>query len=370
MANRSTSSAGFSFDASTARRWVSALGLGVSLIGAAACPGCPENNMAPSDDLSVQFRVEPSGGRTIAAGSSVAYRVVVERKGILNAGVEFEVRNLPEGLSATVTPARISETAQETQLLVTTDAAMRPGSHQLDLKGRLTVGGQGAPEWYSPVFLPNLTITGGQPAFDLECADDRIGVRAGSQQELTCLTRRDATLTSDITFTFGAKPAFLTIAPDPGVVGPASDRITFTIGRLSAPQTPASVDLLITATAGGVSRQHPLTIDLPSENPVVGVDIMCTGELAIPAGASRILTCRILRASNLTRPVEFSFGPHPSYIMIYDETATAGPTQESIEFTIVRALDAQTPAFIDLEVIAEAFPFNDRAIVRIHLPNS
>ena len=98
-------------------------------------------------DLSVTFRVDPPGTQVVSPPQTLTYRVIVDSKGVLNAGVEFETANVKSPITATVNPARISETARETQLVVQLPAGTRPDDYDFTLRARLTVAGQGAPTW-------------------------------------------------------------------------------------------------------------------------------------------------------------------------------------------------------------------------------
>lgn len=372
MANRPATSRRFIPRSARVRRWLSVIYLTILLSGVVACPmDCPGADTSPSTDLSVEFRVDPVANQNIRAGDTVTYRITVEKKGILNAGVEFEVRNVPPGVTATFTPARIAETARETQLVVQTAAGMRPGDHRLDLRGRLTFAGQGSPEWYAPVTGgPSLSITGGIPAFDLECAESTLTLPGGGDRDVVCRTFRDSGFTSNIDFSFSPKPGYLTISPDPASLGPAVDIVRFTIRRAPLVPTPASLDLVLSASSAGIGKQHTVRVEMPPDTPVVAFEIVCDGELTVLAGAARTLTCRIFRSTGFTDAINFSFAPHPEYLTIYNETASAGPGQASVEFSVVRALGVLTPAFFDLEVIARVFPFEKRARVRVHMPSS
>lgn len=356
---------------SRVRRWLSIAYLSVLLSGLVACPiDCPWSDTSPSADLSVEFHLEPPGGLNIRAGETATYQVIVDRKGILNAGVEFELRNVPAGVTATVNPARISETARETQLVVQASPTVRSGEYDLDLRGRLTVAGRGAPNWHTTRSgTPVLRISGGVPAFDLACSESTFTLSGGTFQNLHCRTSRDAGFASPIELSINPKPAYLTISPEPGSLGPAVDSIVFRIERARLVETPAFVDLVLTARSGGVTRQHTVRVEMPSDR-VVGFDVVCDAELTVRAGDARTLVCLTFRSAGFVDVINFSFAPHPAYLTIYDETARVGPDRQIVEFSVVRSLTAPTPAFFDLEVIARAFLLEERATVRVQMPGS
>src|SRR5262245_34988616 len=117
-----------------ARRMVIALGW---LVMACAMAGCPENGPtmmptpghAPQPDLSLTFHLDPPGTQVASPPQTLTFRVIVDSKGFINAGVEFETANVSPLITATVNPTRISETARETELVVQFPAGTRPDSY-------------------------------------------------------------------------------------------------------------------------------------------------------------------------------------------------------------------------------------------------
>ena len=136
--------------------FVIAVGWAVVLCASGGCPDRAPTTMTmtPTADLSVTFHIDPSGTQVVSPPQTLTYRVIVDSKGVLNAGVEFETVDVSPLITATVNPARIAETGRETQLVVQVPAGTRPADYDFTLRARLTVSGQGAPNW-TPTIVPS-----------------------------------------------------------------------------------------------------------------------------------------------------------------------------------------------------------------------
>ena len=249
------------------RRFLIALGW---LVVACATTGCPENvpttmssvDTRPSADLSVSFHVEPGGTQVVTTTpQTLTFRVVVDSKGVLNAGVEFETSNVKAPITATVSPARISETARETELVVQFPAGTRPDDYDLTVRARLTVSGQGAPTW-TPTPVP-LRVTSGESGFSLICPAELPSLRAGDAQTMACRTIRDVGFNAIIDFSFANRPGYITIYPETASVGPDVGGFAFTVVRSLDATTPAFFDLVTVARSGGLTRQSTTRLHFP-----------------------------------------------------------------------------------------------------------
>jgi hypothetical protein len=214
----------------------------------------------PSPDLSVSFHLEPGTTQVVSAPQTLMYRVVVDSKGVLNAGVEFEVANVKPQITATVNPARISETARETQVVVQVPAGTRPDDYDFTVRARLTVGGQGAPNW-TPANVP-LRVASGESGFSLTCTGE-LALRAGQAETLTCRTIRDAGFTAIINLSFTNRPGYITMYPDSASVGPDVGGFAFTAVRSLDAATPAFFDLVARGQSSGLTRQSTTRLQFP-----------------------------------------------------------------------------------------------------------
>ena len=247
-----------------ARRFTIVLGWAVAL-GASA--GCPDKNTptgstrtTPDPDLSVVFHVEPGGTQVVTPPQTLTYRVVVDSKGVLNAGVEFETANVKSPVTATVNPSRISETARETQLVVQFPAGTRPDDYDFTVRARLTVAGQGAPTW-TPAPVP-LRVSSGESGFSLTCVGE-LAIRAGEAQTLTCRTIRDPGFTAIINLSFTNRPGYITMYPETASVGPDVGGFAFTAVRSLDAATPPFFDLVGRGQSSGLTRQSTTRLHFP-----------------------------------------------------------------------------------------------------------
>lgn len=238
----------------------SALALGW-LVVACAVAGCPENapGTRPSPDLSVTFRIEPIHA-VASAPQTLTYRVIVDAKGVLNAGVEFDTANVPAPLTATVNPARIAETARETQLVVEVPAGTRPGTYDFTLRARLTGSGPGGPDWTSiNVFVE---VASNESGFSVTCMAE-LAVPAGSTRTLTCRTIRDRDFNAIIDLSFTNRPGYITIVPETASVGPDVGGFVFDVRRSPGTTPPAFFDLVVRGQSGGLIRHSTTRLHFP-----------------------------------------------------------------------------------------------------------
>jgi hypothetical protein len=213
-------------------------------------------------DFSVVFHVDPAGTQFISPGQTLTFRVIVDSKGILNAGVEFEINaQPPPGVTARLNPARIAETARETQIIVSADAAARPGDYDFFVRARLTVSGQGAPTW-NPSLVP-LRVPTTQSGFDLSCAAE-LAIPAGEARTLTCRTLRVDGFSAIIDLSFAARPGYLMFYPETASVGPDVGGFAFTVVRSLDAATPAFFDLVAVGRSGGLTRQNTVRLHFPA----------------------------------------------------------------------------------------------------------
>ena len=249
-----------------ARRVVIALGW---LVMACAMAGCTPENLptrpsaepnTPSVDLSVAFHLDPAGTQVVTPPQTLTYRVVVDQKGVLNAGVEFEAVNVPPELTATLNAARISETARETQLVVQVASGTRPGDYQFTLRARLTVAGQGGPVW-TPAPVP-IRVSSGESGFQLLCAGE-LAIPRGDARTLTCRTIRDPGFTAIIDLSFTNRPGYIMMYPETASVGPDVGGFAFTVVRSLDATTPAFFDLVGQGRSGGLTRQSTTRLHFP-----------------------------------------------------------------------------------------------------------
>jgi hypothetical protein len=214
----------------------------------------------PSPDLSVSFHLEPGGTQVALPPQTLTYRVIVDSKGVLNAGVEFETANVKTPVVATVSPARISETARETQLVVQLPIGTRPDDYDFTLRARLTVSGQGAPNW-TPTLVP-LRVASGQSGFSLNCVAE-LAIRRGEAQTLTCRTIRDAGFNSVIDLSFTNRPGYIMMYPETASVGPDVGGFAFTTVRSLDATTPAFFDLVGQGRSAGLTRNSTTRLHFP-----------------------------------------------------------------------------------------------------------
>jgi len=242
------------------------LGGAVTLCASSGCPNSTPTmtttTTTPTADLSVNFHVEPQGTQVVSPPQTLTFRVVVDSKGVLNAGVEFEVANVSPLITATVNPTRIAETARETQLVVQVPAGTRPDDYNVTLRARLTVAGQGAPTW-TPALVA-LRVASNESSFSVTC-DGEIAISAGQAKTLTCRTIRTPGFTAVIDLSFTNRPGYIMIYPDSASVGPDVGGFAFTVVRLAAPTAmPAFFDLVTVGRSGGLTRQSTTRLQLPA----------------------------------------------------------------------------------------------------------
>jgi len=229
--------------------------------------GCPDSTtqqmtMTPTADLSVTFHLDPPGTQVASPPQTLTFRVIVDTKGVLNAGVEFEVANVKSPITATVNPARIGETARETQLVVEFPSGTRPDDYDFTLRARLTVAGQGAPTW-TPTLVP-LRVASNESGFSVTCTGELV-LGAGQAQTMTCRTIREPGFTGVINLSFTNRPGYITIFPDTASVGPDVGGFAFTVVRTAAPTvTPTFFDLVTRGQSGGVVRQSTTRLHFPA----------------------------------------------------------------------------------------------------------
>jgi hypothetical protein len=242
------------------RRLTAGLGWAVMLC---ASGGCPEpgatagSSMKPTADLSIQYHLEPGGTQLISPGQSLTLRVVVDSKGAINLGVEFEVANVAPGITASVSPSRIAETARETQLVVQASPGLRAGDYDFTLRARLTGSGPGGPDW-TPALVP-LRVPGTEAGFTLSCAGE-LAVPAGAARTLTCRTIREQGFNDFIDLSFAARPGYLMFYPETARVGPDVGGFAFTVVRSLDAQTPAFYDLVAIGRSGSLTRQSTVRL--------------------------------------------------------------------------------------------------------------
>jgi hypothetical protein len=247
-----------------ARRFVIAAGWIVMLCVSSGCPDSTTTTMttAPTADLSVAFHLDPLGTQVVSPPQTLTYRVIVDSKGVLNAGVEFEVGTISSLITATVSPTRIAETARETQLVVQVPAGTRPDDYDFALRARLNVAGQGAPNWASTI-VP-LRVASNESGFSVTCTGELV-LRAGQAETMTCRTIRDQGFNAVINLSFTNRPGYITIAPETASVGPDVGGFAFTVVRPAAPAvTPAFFDLVAMAQSGGLTRQSTIRLHFPA----------------------------------------------------------------------------------------------------------
>ena len=247
------------------RRFAMVSGLAVALCASGGCPEkmpttASNNNNTPTADLSVTFHLEPGGTQVVVPPQTLTYRVVVDTKGVLNAGVEFETANVKSPLVATINPTRISETARETQLVVQFPIGTRPDDYDFTVRARLTVAGQGAPS-RTPTLVP-LRGTSGESGVSLTCTGE-LALGRGEAQTLTCRTIRDVGFTAIINLSFTNRPGYITMYPDSASVGPDVGGFAFTAVRSLDATTPAFFDLVGQGRSGGLTRQSTTRLHFP-----------------------------------------------------------------------------------------------------------
>jgi hypothetical protein len=232
------------------------------VVMACALAGCPENapGTRPTADLSVTFHVEPAGTQVVSPPQTLTYRVIVDTKGVLNAGVEFETSNVSPLITATVNPARISETARETGIVVQVPAGTRPGDYDFTLRARLTGSGPGGPDW-TPTLVP-LRVASNESGFSLTCMVE-LAVPAGQARTLTCRTIRDAGFNSIIELSFSNRPGYITISPETASVGPDVGGFAFTVIRSLDATAPPFIDLVAMGRSAGLTRQSTTRLHFP-----------------------------------------------------------------------------------------------------------
>lgn len=246
------------------RRFALALG-GIAALCASG--GCPQTNSptmdsknTPAPDLSVVFHLEPGGTQVVTPPQTLTYRVIVDSKGVLNAGVEFETANVKTPLVATINPPRISETARETQLVVQFPIGTRPDDYDFTVRARLTVAGQGAPTW-TPSLVP-LRVSSGESGFTLTCIGE-LPIARGQAQTLTCRTIRDPGFTAIIDLSFTNRPGYIMMYPETASVGPDVGGFAFTAVRSLDGTTPAFFDLIGQGQSGGLTRRSTTRLFFP-----------------------------------------------------------------------------------------------------------
>ena len=249
------------------RRFLIALGWLVIACVTTACPEDVPKTMSspdalPTADLSVDFSVQPSGRQVVSTlPQTLTYRVIVNRKGVLNAGVQFETENVKAPVTATVSPARISETAQETELVVQFPAGTRPDDYDFTLRARLTVSGRAA-ESSTPTTVP-VRVASGEGSFSLTCPAE-LAIPAGGTMTMPCRTIRDSGFSAIIDLSFANRPGNITIIPETVSVGPDAGGFAFTVTRVAAPTaTPSFVDLVTVGRSGSLTRQSTTRILFP-----------------------------------------------------------------------------------------------------------
>ena len=238
----------------------------VLIVIACASAGCPEQTpgtrqmAGPTADLSVTFHLEPGGTQVATPPQTLTYRVIVDSKGVLNAGVEFEVANVSPMITASVDPARISETARETQLVVQVPAGTRADDYDFTVRARLTVAGQGAPSW-TPGLVP-LRVSSNESGFSVTCVAE-LALAAGQARTLTCRTIRDVGFNAIIDLSFSNRPGYITMYPETASVGPDVGGFAFTVVRSLDATTPAFFDLGGVGRSGGLTRQSTIRLHFP-----------------------------------------------------------------------------------------------------------
>ena len=248
------------------RRFAIGAGWAAMLCASGGCPNSTPPTMdtktPPQPDLSVTFHIEPPGIQVASPPQTLTYRVVVDSKGVLNAGVEFETANVKDPVTATVNPARIGETSRETQLVVQFPAGARPDDYDFTLRARLTVAGQGAPTW-APITIP-LRVAANETGFSLACAAE-LAIPTGQARTLTCLTIRQPGFTAVINLSFTNRPGYIMSFPETASVGTDVGGFAFTLARTAAPvATPAFFDLVTVGQSGGLTRQSTTRLFLPA----------------------------------------------------------------------------------------------------------
>ena len=221
-----------------------------------------EMTMTPTADQLVAFHIDPESTQVVSPPQTLTYRVIVDAKGVFNAGVEFEVVNSSSLITATLNPTRIAETARETQLVVQVPAGTRPDDYEVTVRARLNVAGQGAPNW-TPAAVP-LRVTSNESGFSVTCTGELV-LRAGQTQTMTCRTIRDQGFNAVINLSFANRPGYITILPETVSVGPDVGGFAFTVTRTAAPTvTPAFFDLVAMGQSGGLTRQSTIRLHFPA----------------------------------------------------------------------------------------------------------
>ncbi len=228
----------------------------------AAC-GSP---IAP-DDQSLTFSIAPSVAQIIRRGESATYQITVLSKGNINADVQFTAVNLASGLAATFAPARLASTQQTTQLVVSTADGTAYGTYRFTVQGRLFSNGQSASTGQDT--RVDLDVSPRESGFNLLC-ELPFTIAANATATLACYVRRDTGFSSDVDLSFVSIPSYLRFAPETARISTSVGGFAFTVSRTTA-ASPASFNLTLRGTSGGLTREVIVPIQLPGGTATPGV---------------------------------------------------------------------------------------------------
>lgn len=236
--------------------------LTVLLCGAGACPeDMPAPGARPTLETWVRFTVNGPLSQQATRGTTIRYPIRVDDKAQVNAGVEFEARVTPAGITVAVVPARLPDTARDAELVIQVPAGAPVAEYTVTVRAHLTFAGGGAPDWTETFHL--VQVITGQGGFSMFCDPADLIVAAGAAATLLCQIVREGSFNSPVDLLFSPFGEFLTITPATARLESNQVGFAFTVARRPQLTPPPTITFRAIGRGGGFEREVTVRVLLP-----------------------------------------------------------------------------------------------------------
>lgn len=265
--------------------------------------GCMDTPTPPVTDPAIAFRVSTSE-LSLAKGSSGSVSIVAERIGGYTGKIDFDIVQLPVGITATFGSASLGSTALNSLLTINALPAASAGSYTLRVRARGTSVDDKTVDITLAITIPDLALTSPSAATVTQAATttatisvERLGGYTGSVTLSAIGLPRGVTASfKPVVIAFGSTSSVLTLtAANVALLGTASATVRAFADGIETKQSPLSVTVTPAATpaivlnatviAGlpGTTAQATITI---GRSGVVTSPVSVTAEGALPAGVN------------------------------------------------------------------------------------
>lgn len=209
---------------------------------------------------------------SVAQGGNVAVTATVARAGGFAGAVAIAAEGVPANVTATPSPASIGASATQSTITFAAAAGAAPGNATVTIRA----SGSGVADQTRTL---TLTITAAaQPGFTLGVAPGTLPIQQGAQSTSTATLTRTGGFAGNVQFTSTGAPAGVTVSFDPAATTANTSTITVAVSAAVAantypvtiranaaglPERTATLNVMVTAPAGGANRTFRFCPPLP-----------------------------------------------------------------------------------------------------------